>query len=115
MTQTTAIHEIARRLNSALGPTLVAALAGGEDIDASRRWARPDGPVPRPEAEDRMRFAAEQWVAVSGAEGEQLARAWFISLNPWLGSETPVDAIRNGRFKETAAAAAALVEDAFSG
>jgi len=40
---------------------------------------------------------------------------WFIGSNPWLGQDTPVDAIREGRFREVAAAAGAMVGEAFSG
>ena len=49
------------------------------------------------------------------AEGEHVARMWFIGSNPWLDHDSPIDAIREDRFKEVAAAATAMVEDGFSG
>lgn len=52
---------------------------------------------------------------ISAAEGSDVARAWFIGANPWLGHHTPVDAIRDGRLKEVAAAAQAFVDGSFSG
>jgi hypothetical protein len=40
------IHEVARQLNSHLGATLVAALAGTPDHKLPIRWAKSDGPTP---------------------------------------------------------------------
>ncbi|TDW31419.1 hypothetical protein EDD25_3234 [Cryobacterium psychrophilum] len=55
------IREITRRLNAALGGTLVAALAGTKDTSAPRTWAKEGGPQPRPAAMKRLAFAYEQW------------------------------------------------------
>ena len=44
-----------------------------------------------------------------------MARLWFIGSNPLLDYDTPVDAIRENRFKEAAATAKAMVEDGFVG
>jgi hypothetical protein len=109
------IREITRRLNGCLGGTLVASLAGAKDTKASYRWAREDGPQPRPEAIKRLTFAYEQWWKVAEAEGEHVARMWFIGANPWLDNDTPVNAIREGRLKEVGYAAQAMVDDTFSG
>ena len=109
------IREITRRLNAALGGTLVAALAGSKDTKASHKWAKDGGPQPRPEAIKRLHFAYEQWQKVAEAEGEHVARVWFIGANPWLEYDTPVNAIREDRLKEVSHAAQALVDDAFNG
>lgn len=109
------IREITRRLNSALGSTLVASMAGSNDPKISYKWARTDGPKPRIDAVRRLQFAHTQWLAIAASEGEQVARMWFIGSNPLLDYDTPVDAIREDRFKEAAAAAAAMVEDGFLG
>jgi hypothetical protein len=109
------IREITRRLNSALGPTLVASLAGSKDPKASLGWARADGPGPKSDAVRRLHFAHPLWLAISASEGEQVARMWFIGSNPLLGYDSPVDAIRENRFEEMTAAAAAIVEDGFLG
>ena len=109
------IREVTRRLNAALGATLVSALSGAKDTKLSHKWAKENGPEPRPEAVKRLSFAYEQWQIVSDAEGEHTARVWFIGANPWLEYDTPVNAIREGRFSEVAAAAKALVDDTFSG
>ncbi|SDI93935.1 hypothetical protein SAMN04488693_13611 [Arthrobacter subterraneus] len=109
------IREIVRRLNAALGATLVAALAGSKDRRISYKWAQQDGPNPNPAAVKRLQFAYAQWILVSEAEGEHVARMWFIGANPWLDHDSPIDAIRDDKFRETAAAAAAMVDDGFIG
>lgn len=109
------IREVARRLNTSLGGTLVAALAGAKDTKASLKWAKEDGPSPRPEVMKRLSFAHEQWQRVADAEGEHVARVWFIGANPWLDYDTPINAIREGRFREVGIAANAMIDDAFSG
>lgn len=109
------IREVTRRLNSALGGTLVVTLAGVKDLKLSYKWAKDGGPQPSANSVRRLRFAYEQWQRVSNAEGEHVARAWFIGANPWLDYDTPVNAIRNDQLKEVAAAVQALVDDSFSG
>lgn len=108
------IREVIRQLNSALGGTLVASLAGATDPRVSYEWAREGGPQPGAGAVERLRFAYEQWRMVSDLEGDSVARAWFIGANPWLGDDTPVNAIRDGQWAAVAAAAKALVDDSFS-
>ncbi len=109
------LRETVRRLNTGLGATLVAALAGAKDTKLPHKWAKENGPQPRAEAMQRLTFAYTQWLLVEAAEGELVARVWFIGANPWLEHDTPIDAIREGRYKEVAAAARALVGDNFSG
>lgn len=108
-------REITRSLISSLGGTLVSTLAGSKDVKASHKWARFDGPSPRPDTEKRLRFAYEQWQKVASVEGEGVARVWFIGANPWLNYDTPVLAIRDGRLAEVNVASDALTSDAFSG
>jgi len=108
-------QEITRRLIATLGPTLVATLAGSKDRKALLEWAKFDGSQPNPESLPRLACAYETWRKVAEAEGEQVARLWFIGGNPWLGESTPVTAIREDRLEEVGYAAQALVDDAFSG
>ncbi len=109
------IREITRRLNGALGATLVASLSGTKDAKLPYRWAKADGPAPKNEAMRRLQFAYEQWTKLAEAEGEHVARAWFIGANPWLDYDTPVTAIREDRFKDAAKAVQAVIDDSFSG
>ena len=109
------VREVTRRLNAALGGTLVSTLAGSKDSKASYKWAKEAGPQPGPEVVKRLMFAYEQWQKVAEAEGEHVARVWFIGANPWLGYATPIMAIRENRLKDVGHAAEALIDDSFSG
>lgn len=109
------VREVTRRLNAALGGTLVSALAGAKDAKISHKWAKEGGPNPRPESIKRLFFAYEQWQKVTDAEGEHVARVWFIGANPWLEYDTPVNSIRQDKYKEVSAAVQALIDDSFSG
>lgn len=111
-TTKTGIHEVVRRLNAHLGPTLVATLAGSSTRGAAHRWAKPaseGGQEPRAEAVKRLLAAHVAWLAIADAENEHVARAWFIGANPRLDNEAPVVALRNGEVKEVLDAAHAFV------
>lgn len=110
-----AIRDTVSFLNNALGPTLVAALSGTRDRTKSARWEAGDEPEPDAAASERLQCAAKQWKLIEASEGPDVARLWFLGANPWLDDDTPVTAIREGRFQETEAAAKAMVEDSFSG
>lgn len=105
------IHEIVRQLNMHLGPTLVAALAGTKDRKMPIRWAKADGPTPGTDFNRRLQLAHRVWTSVSGAEGDHVARSWFIGGNPHLGEDTPLTGIREDRDREVVAAAEAFVND----
>jgi len=109
------VREVTRRLNAALGGTLVSTLAGSRHTKASYKWAKETGPQPGPEVVKRLVFAYEQWQKVAEAEGEHVARVWFIGANPWLGYDTPIMAIREDRLKDVGNAAQAMIDDNFSG
>lgn len=103
------IHDIVRELNAALGPTLVAGLAGSKDRKLPIRWAKADGPEPRSDASKRLTFAHRQWTLLSAADGDHVARQWFIGGNPHLQEDTPITAIREGRHGEVAEAVKAFI------
>ncbi len=109
------IREIVRQLNSALGATLVAALAGNKDRGISYKWARLDGPYPKPGAQQRLLLAHRAWKEVSAAEGEHVARLWFVGANPWLGEQSPIEAISKMESRAVMNAATAMTEDRFNG
>ena len=103
------IHDIVRELNAALGPTLVAALSGSKDRRLPIRWAKADGPEPRAEAARRLTFAHRQWTLRAAADGEQVARQWFIGWDPQLSENTPITAIREDRHEDVANAVESLI------
>jgi hypothetical protein len=104
------IHEVARRLNSHLGATLVAILAGVKDPKLPHKWAKVDGTVPRAESYRRLLAAHRVWSDISNAESDSTARSWFIGANPRLGEVSPILALREGRDEDVLAAAKAFVE-----
>jgi len=106
------IHEVVRRLNSHLGATMVAALAGSRDSKLPYKWAK--STVPNAEAQERLRFAHRIWKIVADAESDHVARTWFRGTNPVLGEISPVIAIREGRFAEVAGAADSFVSGNWS-
>lgn len=105
------IHDVARELVDALGPTLVAVLAGVRDRKLPNKWAQPEGPTPRDEAHSRLRTAHRVFRAIKDEENEYVARAWFIGLNPLLDETSPVVALNEGREREVIEAALRFVED----
>ncbi len=104
------IHDIVRELNGALGPTLVATLAGSKDRKLPIRWAKEDGPEPRADASRRLTFAHRQWNVLAAADGEHVARQWFIGSNPLLEEDTPLTAIREDRHTAVASAVKSFVD-----
>lgn len=103
------ISELVRRLNAVLGPTLVSALAGAKDAKAAIRWAKPETERISTTFETNLRLAYRALTAISEAEDQHVARAWFIGANPMLGEDTPVQAIREGRHRQVVAAFTAVV------
>ena len=103
-------REVARQLISHLGPTLVAATAGANRVGDAIEWARWDGPMPPDDVARRLELAHRAWTEVASAEGDDVARAFFVGGNPLLGEDTPVTAVREGRATEVMAAVRALTE-----
>lgn len=109
------LRELVRRLNGSLGSTLVAALAGSSEPREASGWADFDGPDPGSEAAQRLGTAYNAWWKVAEAEGEAVARAWFVGANPWLEDDSPVNSLRTGRIDAVERAAQAVVDESFSG
>lgn len=104
-------HDIARVLVAGLGPTLVAAMTGSKDRKLPAKWAKADGPSPRPEFLNRLQFGHRAWSTLVQNENEHVARAWFIGGNPLLGEATPLTAIREDRSAEVMRAVDAFLNN----
>ena len=63
-------------------------MAGVEDRTSPFRWAKPDGPEPRPEVESRLRLGHRVWKTLVLAEGKHVDLAWLMGANPPLGRGT---------------------------
>jgi len=59
----------------------------------------------------RLQLAHRAWTHTAGAEGEHVARSWFIGANPVLHEATPLTAIRNDRGEDLMLAVKVLLED----
>jgi hypothetical protein len=104
------VREIVRQLNSHLGATLVATLAGVSDRKLPYRWVKPDGPTPGDEAQQRLQTAHRIWLALAKNEADHVVRAWFIGANPILDETPPVVALRAGNLRDVLKAADAFVD-----
>lgn len=104
------IDEVVRELIEVLTANLVASLAGIKDPGQARKWGRGEL-VPRPPAEQRLRFAMETFDLLAGANTSQRAQRWFLSINPQLDFRSPIQAIRENSFQSVGIAARAVAED----
>lgn len=105
------IHDIARELSAALGPTLVAALAGTTNTKAPIRWAKATGPQPGSDFTARLQLGHRAWSQLVAADGAGVARNWFLGANPLLDEDTPITAIREDRAQQVIAAVTAFATD----
>lgn len=104
------IHDLVRILNENVGTAAVQAMTGTKDRGQPIRWARPDGPEPRPEAVKQLRLGYRVWRLLEQAEGCDVALAWLVGANPRLGEGTPVSAIRKLKSAEVIGAALAYID-----
>lgn len=105
------IHEVARQLNQHLGASLVAAMVGTPDRKLPIKWAKTNGPTPGADYSRRLQFGHRTWNLIAAAEGDHVARNWFIGANPMLSEDTPLTGIREDRLDQVAAASVALIND----
>lgn len=105
------IHDLVREMNAHVGTTVVQTMAGTKDRTSPHKWAKPDGPEPRPEVEARLRLGYRVWKTLAMAEGENVALAWLMGANPGLDENLPALYIQQQRTREVLGAAEAFVND----
>ena len=108
------IHELVRELNENVGTAVVQSMTSIKDRTLPTKWAKDDGPVPRAEAQQRLRLGYRVWRTVAMAEGNSVALAWLLGANPRLGEVTPVTFVRELRTPEVLGAAQAFVDDTYA-
>lgn len=108
------IHEIVRELKSNLGTTAVQTMAGVKDRTSPIKWAKHDGPQPRPEVETRMRLGDRVWKTIEQAEGRNVALAWLMGANPRLNEERPILCIQQNLALNVIGSAEAFLNDVAS-
>lgn len=100
-----AAHEAAMRadltvlvkdLRAALGPRLVALIAGVKETRAVHQWADGEREIKSSVTEDRLRLAYQLLKLITTRDDEAVARAWFTGLNPKLDDASPARLLRDG-------------------
>ena len=103
------VTEIAGVLQELLSRRLTAYIAGVGDGKTVSRWANGEVSDIRDfSQEQRIRATYEIAQLLLDSESAPTVKAWFIGLNPQLGDVAPAEAIREGRLKDTFAAARAF-------
>ena len=103
------LNELAGALQERLSRRLTAYIAGVDNGKTVSRWASGEvGTIRDHGVEQKLRTAYEISLLLANYESATTIRSWFIGLNPQLGDDTPIDALREGRLKETVAAARAF-------
>jgi hypothetical protein len=108
------IHDLVRELNENVGAVVVQTMAGVKDRTSPYKWAKPDGPDPRQDFEDRLRLGYRVWKTLAMAEGKHVALAWLMGANPQLEENLPVLYIQQQRGREVIGAAEAFVNDTYA-
>lgn len=108
------IHDLVRELNENVGATVVQSMAGVKDRTSPFKWAKPDGPEPRPEVDARLRLGYRVWRTLEMAEGGHVALAWLMGANPRLDEDLPVLYIQQQRTRDVIGAAEAFVNDRYA-
>jgi hypothetical protein len=103
------VPSVVQWLCQVLTPELVLHLAGATEPGMVRWWAS-GRLVPSAPEEHRLRFAYGLLRVIEDRRGRETAQAWIMAVNPRLGQRSPLRAIREDRFRGTAAAADTLVE-----
>lgn len=105
----TPLNEMVSALQDRLSRRITAYIAGVDNVKAVTRWASGEVSAIRdPAVEQKLRTAYEIFLLLANYESGNTVKAWFIGLNPQLGDEAPIDALREGRLKESVNAARAF-------
>ena len=99
--------EALRALVAALGKHPVAAIFG-QDARTIERWLKP-GVRWKEEDERRLRDAFQAFSLIEEADGADVARAWFLGMNPELDDDSPVEQLAAGNARAVLAAARSYV------
>jgi hypothetical protein len=81
------ILPVVRSLHEALGPRLIAVMAGAS-AETVESWVRGDT-APSPEIADRLRNAWQAAEMLLEVEHPAVVHGWFNGLNPTLGDRPP--------------------------
>ena len=101
------ISDIAAALQAHLGQVLLGVIVN-KNARTLTRWA--NGAVRPPQASEQLLRDTFQVVELLTSEGSaDVARAWFMGMNPQLEDESPAKALSTGRARDVMAAARAFI------
>ncbi len=103
------ITEVVARLTETLGTTLVAYVAGSRSRQMPHRWASGDA-VPRDDAQVKLMAAYRALTMIESSDSADIARRWFIGMNPRLSDVSPAERLRGGDVAKVLAAAEAFAD-----
>jgi hypothetical protein len=83
--------EKARYLQELFGQRLAAAITGVDDARTVGRWIR--GQEPQHAQRQRLRDAYQIAILLETAESREVAKSWFLGMNPMLNDELPAQVI----------------------
>jgi hypothetical protein len=105
----TPLNELVSALQARLSRRITAYIAGVDSVKTVTRWASGEVATVRDhEMEQRLRTAYEVFLLLTHYDSVNTVKAWFIGLNPQLGDEAPIDALREGRLRDVLSAARAF-------
>ena len=101
------ISDIAAALQTQLGQALLGVIVNKTERTLTR-WAK--AAVRPPHASEQLlRDTFQVFELLTSAESADVARAWFMGMNPQLDDESPAEALSTGRARDVVAAARAFI------
>ena len=101
------ISDIAAALQTHLGQALLGVIVNKTERTLTR-WAK--AAVRPPHASEQLlRDTFQVFELLTSAESADVARAWFMGMNPQLDDESPAEALSTGRARDVMAAARAFI------
>ena len=102
------VAEIAAVLQAQLGQALLSVIVG-KNARTLARWT--NATVRPPHASEKLlRDTFQVLEILSFVHSPDVARAWFMGMNPELGDASPAEALSEGRSREVMAAARSYVD-----
>ena len=101
------ISDIAAALQTQLGQALLGVIVNKTERTLTR-WAK--AAVRPPHASEQLlRDTFQVFELLTSAESADVARAWFMAMNPQLDDESPAEALSTGRARDVMVAARAFI------
>lgn len=99
--------DLVEALVSKLGTRLVCFVVN-KDKSTLSRWKRGSTPLPL-EASQALRSIYQVFRLLESSESDHTIRAWFIGMNPQLDDTSPIEAVKEDKYREVMAAARAFL------